>query len=252
MHLSGNTILVTGGTSGIGRALAGRLHARGNEVIVAGRRQDLLDEFVEVCPGMHGIRVDVADPHDLRSFAEEVAGRFPRLNVLVNNAGISRTQDLAAGVADLPTTRSIVETNIMSVVTLTAELLPVLTRNADPVIMATTSGLAFVPRASFPTYCASKAFLHSWLQSLRSQLRPAGVEVVELVPPYVRTELAGPAQSVDPAAMPLAEYADEVMSILERDGAVDGEVLVERVKALRMAERDGTYRAIYAGLNGET
>ena len=198
---------------------------------------------------MQGLQVDMADPGSLDRFALQVRERYPDLNVLVNNAGISRPEDLTVGELDLSTTLAIIRTNIVGVLWLTAALLPTLRHRQGATIITTTSGLAFVPRANFPTYCASKAFLHSWLQSLRSQSRGT-VEVLELPPPYVQTELAGPGQATDPAAMPLADYIAEAMRALEAPNPPRGEILVERVMALRSAEAKGVYDKTYAGLNG--
>ena len=246
MHLTGHTILVTGGTSGIGRALAEALHARGNAVIVAGRRQALLDAVTAANPGMRGMRVDVADAAELDAFAARVREEVPELDVLLNNAGISRAEDLTDGGAHLADARAIIGTNVVAVLQLTAALLPALLRRPRAAVVTTTSGLAFLPLADYPTYCASKAFLHSWLQSLRAQLRGTPVEVLELVPPYVATELTGPAQANDPRAVPLADYVAEVMRLLEDPAPPRGEILVEAARALRFAERDGTYDAIFA------
>lgn len=249
MRITGNTILITGGTSGIGRALAEAFHERGNQVVIAGRRQGLLDAITAAHPGMRGIPLDVRDPAAINAFSARVRDEFPALNVLVNNAGISRQEDLAAGAVDLAVTRAIVATNVVGVLELTGALLPLLRWQPRAAVITTTSGLAFVPRNNFPTYCASKAFLHSWLQSLRFQLRGSAVEVLELAPPYVQTELSGPRQTTDPSAMPLAEYVAEVMAILEAGDVPDGEILVERVRGQRWAERDGRYAEVFAALN---
>ena len=250
MKLTGNTILITGGTSGIGRALAVALHARGNTVIVAGRRQSLLDEIAAENPGMHGVCLDVQDPEALRAFVAEIEARFPSLNVLVNNAGISRAEDWTGDAIDTGVAEEILLTNVVGVLRLTAALLPLLKRQTRATVVTTTSNLAFLPRADFPTYCASKAFLHSWLQSMRTQLRETSVEVLELSPPYVQTELTGEHQLSDPRAMPLDEYVAEVMAILESGEPPRGEILVERGKQYRFAERDGTYEQVYAATNG--
>jgi uncharacterized oxidoreductase len=249
MKMTGNTILITGGTSGIGRALAEAFYDRGNRVIVSGRRQALLDEITAGRPGMVGMPLDLDDPASLSRLAEDVRARFPELNVLVANAGISRAENMAADGWDVSAAQAIVETNIMGVLRVTAELLPLLKRQPDAAIMATSSNLAFVPRADFPTYCASKAFVHSWLQSLRHQLRNVPVEVLELAPPYVQTELTGDSQASDPRAMPLAAYVAEVMQLLESQDHPRGEVLVERDRARRWAERDGRYDATFAAMN---
>jgi uncharacterized oxidoreductase len=251
MILTGRTILITGGTSGIGRGLAEAFHRLGNQVIIAGRRQSLLDEITQANIGMHGIAVDLREARGGAILRDEMEALFPDLDVLVNNAGISRSENWDDLSVDIEDALAIIETNIVGVVKLTAALLPLLHRQPAATILTTTSGLAFVPRADFPTYCASKAFLHSWLQSLRHQLRNSAIEVIELAPPYVQTELGGPAQASDPAAMPLAEYIAEVMALLEPPTPSDGEIMVERVKGLRSAERSGVYSQIYAGLNAD-
>jgi uncharacterized oxidoreductase len=249
MHLTGNTILITGGTSGIGRALAEVFHRRGNQVIIAGRRQHLLDEITAAHPGMRGTQLDVEDPRAVDAFAAHIEEQFPELNVLINNAGISQPEDLTADTIDLSVARSIIHTNIVSVLHLTAALLPALKQQPNSTIITTSSGLAFVPRTDFPTYCASKAFLHSWVQSLRFQLRETSVEVLELAPPYVQTELSGPSQATDPEAMPLADYIAEVMQIFRDLDMSHGEILVERVKALRWAEKNNNYDQMFMALN---
>ncbi len=248
MKMTGNTILVTGGTSGIGRTLAEALHDRGNQVIVAGRRQALLDEVAAGRDGMAGLQLDLDDPASLPRFADDLRTRFPQLNVLVVNAGISSQEDLADG-WDMSVSAAMVETNILGTMRVVAALLPSLKRQPDAAIIATTSNLAFVPRARFPTYCATKAFLHSWLQSLRHQLRDIPVEVLELAPPYVRTELTGRHQASDPRGMPLDAYVTEVMALLEAHDHPGGEVLVERARDERLAERSGRYDAVFAAMN---
>ncbi|PRH88346.1 oxidoreductase [Labrys okinawensis] len=249
MKMTGNTILIAGGTSGIGRALAEAFHQRGNRVIVTGRRQDLLDRITASRPGMAGLPLDLTDPASLSHLANEVRRHYPDLNMLVANAGISRAEDMAADGWDVGDAEAIVETNILGVLRVTAALLPILKGQADATIMATSSNLAFVPRADFPAYCASKAFLHSWLQSLRHQLRKVPVEVLELAPPYVQTELTGRQQAFDPRAMPIDSYVTEVMRLLDRGDHPRGEVLVERDRARRWAERDGRYDAIFTAMN---
>ena len=248
MRPTGNTILITGSTSGIGRALAEALHQRGNQLIIAGRRQDMLDEITAANPGMQGMPLDVAQEHSIDAFAARIREQFPKLNVLINNAGISRREDLTAGNTDISISRSIVMTNIVGVLEMTAALLPTLMQQPSSTIITTSSGLGFVPFAPFPTYCATKAFLHSWVQSLRFQLRQTSVEVLELIPPYVQTALAGPHGPTDPHAMPLADYVAEVMRFFDNPDSSGGEILVERVKTLRFAAR-GDYDRIFQGNN---
>lgn len=249
MHITNNTILITGGTSGIGRALAEFFHQRGNQVIIAGRRQHLLDEITAAYPGMHGIQLDVTDPCAIDGFTTRIQKQFPKLNILINNAGISRPEDLTTDTIDVSVAHSIIQTNILSVLHLTAALLPTLKRQPNSTIITTSSGLAFIPLAAFPTYCASKAFLHSWLQSLRFQLRETSVEVLELAPPYVQTELTGPGQKNDPHAMPLADYIAEVVQILSKPTPPSGEILVKRAEVERWAEKNGDYDRMFAAIN---
>ena len=195
MKMTGNTILITGATSGIGRALAGAFHDRGNRVIVTGRRQALLDQITAERPDMIGLTLDLADSSSLTHLSAEIRGSFPELNVLIANAGVSRAEDTTAEGWDAADAEAIVATNILGVLRVTAAVLPLLKETPNATIMATSSNLAFVPRADFPSYCASKAFLHSWLQSLRHQLRKIPIEVLELAPPYVQTELTGAQQA---------------------------------------------------------
>ncbi len=248
MKTQGNTILITGGTSGIGRGLAEAFHKLGNKVIIAGRRQNLLDEVSKVNPGIEGLRLDLEDTAGLTKFVDTVKQKYPQLNVLINNAGVAKFENWTDGDLNLDEITSTINTNITSVIKLTAALLPILRKNKDATIMATTSGLAFVPLTKAPTYSATKAFLHSWLQSIRFQLDGA-VEVLELPPPYVATELGGQAQAEDPRAMPLNEYVDEVIAILKNSNIKDGEILVERVRELRMAERTNQYEKTFTTLN---
>ena len=249
MKLTGNTILIAGGTSGIGRALADALHDRGNRVIVTGRRQTLLDEMTSARPGLVGLQLDVSDAASLSRLPAELRERFPELNVMFANAGISRTEDVASDGWAADDAEAIVQTNILGVIRLTAALLPLIKGKPHAALLATSSALAFVPRADFPTYCASKAFLHSWLQSMRHQLRAIPVEVLELSPPYVQTELTGAQQAHDPRAMPLADYVAEVLRILDAGDTPRGEVLLERDFARRWSERDGRYEATFAAMN---
>ena len=249
MKMTGNTILVTGGTSGIGRTLAEALHDRGNQVVIAGRRQALLDEVTAARPGMIGLPLDLADPASLRRLAADMRERCPSLNVLLANAGVSSQEDMAADGWDAAAAIGMVETNIVGVLRLAEAFLPMLKGKPDAVFMTTTSNLAYVPRAVFPTYCATKAFLHSWLQSLRWQLRKDTVEVLELAPPYVQTELSGKHQADDPRAMPLDAFVAEVMALLGSGDHPDGEILVKRARDTRSAEREGRYRALFDVMN---
>ncbi|HEX4535867.1 MAG TPA: SDR family NAD(P)-dependent oxidoreductase [Candidatus Acidoferrum sp.] len=246
MKITGNTILITGGGSGIGRGLAEAFHAKGNHVVIAGRRKNLLDETVAANPGMKAAVLDIENSETIRTFAEKLKKDFPALNVVIHNAGIMKLESLKdSTVADA---EAMVTTNLLGPVRLNAALLPFLLKQPNPVIMTVSSGLAFVPLAMTPTYCATKAATHSYTQSMRYQLKDTKAQVLELIPPYVQTELMGPRMASDPIAMPLKEFISETMSILENSPNAT-EICVERVKALRSAEASGQYDAFFKNFN---
>jgi uncharacterized oxidoreductase len=246
MDLTGNTILITGGGSGIGRGLAEELHKLGNQVIVAGRRRRALDETTAANPGMKSMQFDIQDPDDLRFFAAQAAAEFPTLNVLINNAGIMRPEKLLAQQSDLADAEAIVATNLLGPIRLTAALLPLLAKQPRSAVMNVSSGLAFLPLALTPTYCATKAAIHSYTLSLRYQLKGTTTEVLELIPPYVATSLMSGAS--DPRAMPLGNFIAEVMGILKTQ-PTPSEICVENVKGLRFSAESGKFDAIFQGLN---
>src|ERR1039458_4305254 len=246
MKTTRNTILITGGSSGIGRGLAEAFHALGNQVIIAGRRKQALDETVAANPGMTSVILDIGDPANLRSFAVEIAARNPSLNVLINNAGIMRLENLQAQPDNLADAESTIATNLLGPIRLTSALLPLLQKQPRSTIMNVSSGLAFVPMAPAPTYCATKAAIHSYTQSLRYQLRASTIEVLELIPPYVATDLLDGAS--DPHAMPLDKFITEVMHILTTQ-PMAVEICVENVKRPRFAAESGHYDSVFRGLN---
>lgn len=247
MNMTGNTMLITGGGSGIGRALAEAFLKRGNDVIVTGRNRDKLNEVERLCAGIHTYQLDVDDPGAIRAFSKQIVADFPALNVLINNAGIMRPEDVREGSA--ATAEATIATNLLGPIRLTTALLPHLIAQTHAAVLTVSSGLAFMPRAAFPTYCATKAAIHSYSQSLRVQLRGTPVRVVELAPPYVQTELTGPHQAIDPNAMPLDDYISETIALFETQPDAE-EILVERVQFLRFAEQEGRYRESFEGLNG--
>src|SRR5882724_1135017 len=234
MKTTDNTILVTGGGSGIGRALAEAFHKLGNQVIIAGRGKKTLDETTAANPGMKSLTLDVSDPKSIQSFAAQLTKDFPSLNVIINNAGIMKPENLLEAPNYLSDAEAIVTTNLLGPIRLTAALLPPLRKQPRATIMTVSSGLAFVPLAMTPTYCATKAAVHSYTQSLRYQLKSTKVEVIELIPPYVQTTLMGDQQAEDPRAMPLKEFIDEVMDILQSQPNAK-EICVKRVYPLRFA-----------------
>ena len=246
MQMSGNTILITGGGSGIGRALAEAFHALGNQVIIAGRRQQVLEEAITANPGMKSAIFDIGNEDAIRSFAARLAKDYPSLNAVIHNAGIMHMEDLKSGGVD--DAEAIVTTNLLGPIRLTAALLPQLLAQPRSALMTVSSGLAFVPMTITPTYCATKAAIHSYSQSLRYQLKGTSVQVLELIPPYVQTGLMGDRQANDPNAMPLREFIDETMNILKSSPEAT-EICVERVKPLRFAERNGGYEAFFTRFN---
>jgi uncharacterized oxidoreductase len=248
MNATGNTILITGGGSGIGRGLAEGFHKLGNQVVIAGRRRSALDETTAANPGMKAAVLDIEDPASIREFAAKLSRDFPALNVVVHNAGVMRPENLLDQPADLADAEAMIATNLLGPIRLTAALLPLLRRQQRSTLMTVSSGLAFVPLAMTPTYCATKAAVHSYTQSLRYQLKGTTTEVIEIIPPYVQTHLMGPHQAEDPRAMPLADYIAEVMHILTTQPSVT-EVVVERCKPLRFAAETGAFDAMFQELN---
>ncbi|MGC2210095.1 MAG: SDR family oxidoreductase [Candidatus Korobacteraceae bacterium] len=246
MKITGNTMLITGGGSGIGRGLAEQFHALGNQVIIAGRRRQLLEETAAQNAGMRFIALDVGDADSIAAAAAKLAKEYPALNVLVNNAGIMRAENLHAQSSDLADAEATVRTNLLGPIRLTAALLGQLRQQPYSAVMNVSSGLAFVPLVYTPTYCATKAAIHSYTQSLRYQLKATSTEVLELIPPYVATELSSGAN--DPRAMPLEQFIGEVMKILKSQPGVS-EICVENVKRLRLAAESGSYDAVFQGLN---
>lgn len=246
MEITNNTILITGGGSGIGRALAEAFHREGNQVVVAGRRQDVLDETTAANPGMKSAVLDLGNADAIHGFAEHVKADFPALNVVIHNAGIMKAESIQDGALD--DAEATVATNLLGPIRLTAALLPHLTNQPQATIMTVSSGLAFMPLALTPTYCATKAAIHSYTQSLRYQLSDTSVQVPELIPPYVQTELMGTRQANDPSAMPLADFIAETMNILKASPDAT-EIQVERVKPLRFAEASGGYDDFYKTFN---
>src|SRR5437867_5739299 len=189
MNLSGRTILVTGGSAGIGLAFALKFVELGNQVIVTGRRQAVLDEVQAKYPKLHTIQSDVADPVQIAALAARIKADFPKLDVLMNNAGIMLHKNLKVPAADLAGLMAEMNINVGGVIGMTSAFIDILTANRGTLINV-SSVLAFVPAPPAPIYSASKAAIHSYTQSLRFQLEKTGVEVIELMPPAVKTDLA--------------------------------------------------------------
>lgn len=245
MKNSGNVMLITGGGSGIGAALAQRFHDAGNVVIVAGRRREALVQTIAGRADMHAIELDVTSTATIADFARRLVADFPAVNVVINNAGIMRMERLDAA-RDLADAEATVTTNLLGPIRLIDALIDHLVAREDAAIVNVSSGLGFVPLVGAPTYDATKAAIHAYTVALREQL--AGrVEVIELVPPAVQTGLT-PGQETREGYLPLGDFIDEVMALFARD-PTPREILVERVGFLRNAEREGRFDAALATLN---
>jgi len=245
MNIAGNTILITGGGSGIGAALAHEFHVAGNQVIIAGRRQAALDAIVADHPGMAAITIDMEDPATLPAFAARLVADFPALDTVLLNAGIMVAEERI----DLAIAEATVATNLLGPIRLTHALLPHLLTRPAATLLTVSSGLAFVPLVATPTYSATKAAIHGWSMAMREQLRDTPVDVVEIVPPGVQTDLM-PGHADDDQMMPLAAFIAETMALL-RQQPTPAEICVEQVKFLREADRRGDFDAVFAMLNGQ-
>lgn len=244
MKRSGNTILITGGGSGIGEALAHRFHDAGNNVIVAGRRREALNAAVAGRPNLHAMTLDIESAEAIEAFAQALIAAHPALNVVVNNAGIMRYEDIGAR-RDLADAEATIATNLLGPIRLNNALVEHLKTRVDAAIVNVSSGLAFVPLEGAATYSATKAAIHSYTLALRQAL--AGqVEVIELVPPAVQTGLT-PGQHDRPGYLPLDAFIDEVMTLFGQS-PTPREILVERVKFLRNAEIEGRLDAAMAAV----
>jgi len=227
MNLSGNIIFITGGGSGIGRALAEALHLRGNKVIISGRRAAHLAGVTAANPGMESIELDITSPASIAACAQKLIADFPNLNVLINNAGIM-VPDGAQNEIDDALMVSHIETNLMGPIRMTSALIEHLKKQPSATVVNVTSGLGYVPLAIAAVYSATKAALHSFTLSQRYLLRDSSVKLQEIAPPWVQTDLLN--SNNEPRAMPLADFITETMISLATDAP---EVLVERVHTLR-------------------
>jgi uncharacterized oxidoreductase len=249
MKMRSNTIFITGGTSGIGKGLAEAFHHLGNQVIISGRREDRLRSVCAANPGMRHFVLDVTDHNSIRNAGRKVIEEFPALNCVFNNSGMQRRHDFAAGkpVDDAAMVAEI-QTNLLGLIRVTAEFLPHLKNQQDATLLNVSSGLAFVPISVFPVYCATKAAVHSFSLSLRNQLSGTKVKVIELIPPYVATELGGGAPTPAGALrqMPLDTFVAETMTELEGDA---DEIAIGGAKNLLAASSPEKVREIFARMN---
>jgi uncharacterized oxidoreductase len=229
MKVSGNTIFITGGGSGIGRGLAEALHKAGNQVIISGRRKAYLDATTQANPGMASIEMDVADPKSISAVAKQLTSDFPKLNVLINNAGIMQIDDASAEI-DEELMLSTVSTNLLGPIRVTSAFIEHLKKQPDATVLNVSSVLGFVPLAVAAVYSSTKAAIHSYTQSLRWRLQGTSVKVREIAPPWVQTDLLN--SNDEPRAMPLAPFVAETMALLATD---ENELVVEGAKPLRAA-----------------
>jgi uncharacterized oxidoreductase len=227
MKLTGNTIFVTGGGSGIGRGLAQTLHSLGNQVIISGRRRGHLAETTKANPGMKSVELDVEDPASIDAVTKTLIEDYPELNVLINNAGVMRI-DNAAGAVDETMLVSTITTNLMGPIRMTGALIEHLKKQDHAAVINVSSVLGFVPLAMAAVYSSTKAAIHSYTLSLRYKLKGSSVTVLEIAPPWVQTDLLN--SNNEPRAMPLAEFIAETIKII---GTNAEEALVERAKPLR-------------------
>ncbi|MET7994280.1 SDR family NAD(P)-dependent oxidoreductase [Amycolatopsis sp. NPDC005232] len=247
MDISGNTIFIPGSTSGIGLALALELQAKGNTVIIGGRRKELLREIAARHPGLDTVRIDTTDPAGIDAAAKEVLANHPDLNVLVTMSGIMRIEDWHRPESFLASAESVVTTNVLGPIRLIAAFVEHLQTRPDATIMTVSSGLAFTPLKVTPSYNASKAAIHMLSESLRLQLADTSVKVMELEPPSVQTDLL-PGQAGNDHAQPLDEFVSEVVNLIETQPNAR-EIQVERVKFLRYGEARGDYDQVVAAVN---
>jgi short-subunit dehydrogenase involved in D-alanine esterification of teichoic acids len=248
MNITGNTIFIPGATSGIGLALALALDARGNTVIVGGRRSELLESIAAEHPGIGTVSIDTADAASIAAASKEVIANYPDLNVLVPMAGIMRIENWHSAEGFLASAESTIQTNLLGPIRLIAAFTEQLQSQPDSTIVSVSSGVAFTPLGGTPSYNASKAAIHLLSESLRLQLSDTSVSIIELVPPSVRTALV-PGHENDPHAVPLDTFVAEVMQLLESQPEAT-EINVEAVKPLRFAEVNGQYTQMVAALNG--
>ncbi|WP_145574497.1 SDR family oxidoreductase [Yersinia mollaretii] len=237
MKNTGNTILITGGGSGIGQALAHRWHDAGNYIIITGRRQQILNDAIAGREHMAAYVLDVTDADMVEAFVLQVTTEHPQLNILVNNAGFFSYEKVTSR-RDITDAEQMVETNILGPIRMTNAFIDHLSAQADAVIINVSSDLAFVPYPASPTYSATKAAIHSYTTAIRPLLK-GKIEVIEIVPPQVQT-VRLPGKPRDPNCMPLDAFADEVIALLHAENTLS-EVCVERVRYFREAEANGQF-----------
>jgi uncharacterized oxidoreductase len=230
-----DVVLITGGGSGIGAGLAGAFHARGTEVIVVGHRRERVEAVAAHHPGMHAEVADVSDPQQVAELAERVGDRWPGLTTVVNNAGIQHLFDFAGpSPLDPAELGREVDVNLKGVIYVANAMLPLLKAQPRSRLVNVGSGLGYVPLAAAPIYSATKAAVHSFTVALRRQLRDSPVQIIELIPPVVETDLHRHLDQIPPRAMELDAFIDAALAGLD---AGRDEIVVGLAKALRLLSR---------------
>ena len=238
MRISGNTILITGGATGIGFTLAQEFVKAGNEVIICGRRKNKLEEAKSKLPQIHTKACDLSKEMDRKELYEWVSSNFENINILVNNAGIQRMIDFKKGTEELFGGEDEIETNLKAYINLSAYFIPIFLKKEEAAIINVSSGLGFVPLAIMPVYCATKAAIHSFSVSLRHQLRNTPIKVFEIIPPTVDTELdrgSRAQRGQRDRGIPPSEVAKAAMDALEKN---EYEVAVGMAKDLITGSRN--------------
>ncbi|MCY3751419.1 MAG: SDR family NAD(P)-dependent oxidoreductase [Gammaproteobacteria bacterium] len=215
MKLTDNTVLITGGSSGIGLEISRQFLNRNNKVIITGRDEKKLQHAKQQLDGVAVIRNDVSNPDDVEKLYQQAAANFPELNILINNAGILRTLDLRDSDLSAADLTMEIDTNLKGTILMNNVFLPLLKRNNNPAIINVSSGLAFVPLPMTPVYCSTKAAIHSYSLSLRAQLRNTGVKVFELAPPLTETEMIGNFNEQDIRGVPVMSVDGMVADFLK-------------------------------------
>ncbi|MEE6166179.1 MULTISPECIES: SDR family oxidoreductase [unclassified Mycolicibacterium] len=247
MNISGNTIFIPGSTSGIGLELAKQLQAKGNTVIVGGRRVDRLQQIAAENPAFDHVQIDTADAVSITHAAKQVLNQHPDVNVIILMAGIMNVEDWHRPEGFLSSAESVITTNVLGPIRVIAAFIEHLQTKPNATIITVSSGLGFAPLRVTPSYNASKAAIHMLSESLRLQLADTSVQIMELEPPAVRTALL-PGQETSEWAMPLEEFVTDVVGLLESQPDAT-EIQVEQVKFLRYGEARGDYDTVVKTLN---
>ena len=245
MNLTNNTILITGGASGIGFALAKRFIQAKNKVIICGRRMEQLEKAKKECPEIHIIQCDVSKESERQSLFQTVSRDFPELNVLINNAGIQNRPPQLRETQDWEMHAKEIEINLKAPMHLAMLFIPFLMNQTSPAIMNVSSGLAFCPISFMPTYCATKAALHSFTLSLRHQLSKTAIKVVEIIPPAVNTDLGGVGLHND--GTPLDVFADHAVAQIAKGELEFGFGFSEKGRLASREEINGLFSMLNKG-----